>query len=46
MWFRRAGCDRVSRAGRAATRYEKTAGSFLGVLCTAATIDWLKVIKA
>jgi transposase len=25
-----------------ATRYEKTAPSFLGVLCLAATADWLK----
>ena len=25
-----------------ATRYEKTASSYLGVLCLAATIDWLK----
>ena len=25
-----------------ATRYEKTATSYLGVLCLAATIDWLK----
>lgn len=25
-----------------ATRYEKTATSFLGVLCLAATFDWLK----
>ena len=25
-----------------ATRYEKTAASFLGVLCLAATMDWLK----
>lgn len=25
-----------------ATRYEKTACSFMGVLCMAATIDWLK----
>ena len=25
-----------------ATRYEKTAVSFLGVLCLAATMDWLK----
>jgi transposase len=25
-----------------ATRYEKTARSFLGVLCLAATADWLK----
>ncbi len=25
-----------------ATRYEKTARSFLGVLCLAATIDWIK----
>jgi transposase len=28
-----------------ATRYEKTARSFLGVLCLAATTDWLKVTK-
>jgi transposase len=28
-----------------ATRYEKTARSFLGVPCIAATVDWLKVIK-
>ena len=26
-----------------ATRYEKTARSFLGVLCLAATADWLKL---
>jgi transposase len=25
-----------------ATRYEKTAASFMGVLCLAATLDWLK----
>ena len=25
-----------------ATRYEKTASSFTGVLCTAATMDWIK----
>src|SRR4051812_45546650 len=25
-----------------ATRYEKTAHSFMGVLCLAATLDWLK----
>ncbi|MBX6743170.1 MAG: IS5/IS1182 family transposase, partial [Acetobacteraceae bacterium] len=25
-----------------ATRCEKTAASFLGVLCLAATIDWLR----
>ena len=25
-----------------ATRYEKTANSFMGVLCLAAAIDWLK----
>ena len=29
-----------------ATRYEKTARSFLGVLCLAGTMDWLKVAKA
>jgi transposase len=26
-----------------ATRYEKTARSFLGVLCLAATVDWVKL---
>ena len=25
-----------------ATRYEKTASSFMGVLCLAATLDWIK----
>ena len=31
------------KEGRAvATRYEKTARSFMGVLCLAATLDWLK----
>jgi transposase len=25
-----------------ATRYEKTASSFIGILCLAATLDWLK----
>jgi transposase len=25
-----------------ATRYEKTGSSFMGVLCLAAAIDWLK----
>ncbi|EIM30115.1 transposase [Microvirga lotononidis] len=25
-----------------ATRYEKTARSFMGVLCLAATLDWIK----
>jgi len=25
-----------------ATRYEKTARSFMGVLCRAATFDWIK----
>ena len=29
-----------------ATRYEKTARSFMGVLCMAATMDWLKVSKS
>ncbi len=29
-----------------APRYEKTARAFLGVLCMAATMDWLKVTKA
>ena len=27
---------------RIATRYEKTAAGYLGVLCLAATLDWLK----
>jgi transposase len=31
------------KEGRAvATRYEKTARSFMGVLCLAATLDWIK----
>jgi hypothetical protein len=25
-----------------ATRYEKTASSFMGILCLAAALDWLK----
>jgi transposase len=25
-----------------ATRYEKTASSFMGILCFAATLDWIK----
>ncbi|MGI4793564.1 MAG: transposase, partial [Janthinobacterium lividum] len=25
-----------------ATRYEKTASSFMGILCLAATCDWIK----
>ncbi len=29
-----------------ATRYEKTARSFMGVLCMAATMDWIKVPKS
>ena len=27
---------------RIATRYEKTASSFMGILCLAATLDWIK----
>ena len=27
-----------------ATRYEKTASSFMGVLCLAATLDWLQAL--
>jgi transposase len=35
------------KEGRAvATRYEKTAESFLGVLCLAATIGWLRCSRA
>jgi len=31
------------KEGRAiATRYEKTASSFMGILCLAATLDWIK----
>jgi hypothetical protein len=26
-----------------ATRYEKIASSFLGILCLAATADWIKI---
>jgi hypothetical protein len=34
------------KEGRAvATRYEKIARSFLGMLCLAATMDWIKVSK-
>jgi transposase len=29
-----------------ATRYEKTARSFMGVLCLAATLDWIKNSRA
>jgi hypothetical protein len=29
-----------------ATRYEKTASSFMGVLCLAATLDWIKRERA
>ena len=29
-----------------ATRYEKTASSFMGVLCLAAAIDWIKPLQA
>jgi hypothetical protein len=28
-----------------AARYEKTARALLGVLCLAATVDWLKITK-
>lgn len=41
-----AGGDHLAapRGGLAcvATRYEKTAPSFMGVLCPAATMDWIK----
>jgi transposase len=34
--------SRVKGWRAAATRYEKTERSFMGVLCMAATMDWLK----
>ena len=34
--------NRLKEWRAVATRYEKTAGSFMGVLCMAATMDWLK----
>ena len=37
---------RVNKWRAVATRYEKTEGSFLGVLCLAATSDWLKSIRS
>jgi transposase len=33
---------RLKERRAVATRYEKTARSFLGVLCLAATLDWIK----
>jgi transposase len=33
---------RLKERRAVATRYEKTARSFMGVLCLAATLDWLK----
>jgi transposase len=33
---------RLKERRAVATRYEKTAASFIGVLCLAATLDWLK----
>jgi hypothetical protein len=33
---------RLKESRAAATRYEKTAASFLGVLCLAVTADWLR----
>ena len=35
-------CARLKEWRAVATRYEKTAASFIGVLCLAATLDWLK----
>jgi transposase len=34
--------SRLTEWRAVATRYEKTATSFLGVLCLAATVDWLR----
>ena len=36
LWARLKECLAI------ATRYEKTAASFMGVLCLAATLDWIK----
>ena len=36
LWARLKECLAI------ATRYEKTASSFMGVLCLAATLDWIK----
>jgi transposase len=33
---------RLKEWGAIATRYETTANSFMGVLCLAAAIDWIK----
>ena len=35
-------CSRLKEWRAVATRYEKTAHSFMGVLCMAATMDWVK----
>jgi hypothetical protein len=34
--------NRLKELRAVATRYEKTACSFMGVLCLAAAIDWIK----
>jgi transposase len=34
-------CNRLKEGRAVATRYEKTACSFMGVLCMAATMDWI-----
>ena len=39
---RRAPVGAPQGMARIATRYEKTARSFMGVLCLAATFDWIK----
>ena len=35
-------CPRLKEWRAVATRYDKTASSFMGVLCLAAALDWLK----
>jgi hypothetical protein len=35
-------CGRLKEWRAVATRYETTAQSFMGVLCLAATFDWIK----
>lgn len=44
LWARLKGSGHAPNRA-VATRYEKTARSFLGVFCLAATMDWLKLTK-
>ena len=42
LWARLKGLAAKQTDRAVATRYEKTARSFMGVLCLAATCDWIK----